>query len=842
MNTPPMSAKSRPKPPDQYFAADLVQGIEHAAKQRADATPEPEFATDASEQNYKYVCEHLSRHFDRHQLQQLRKRISDPMYWECEARCYEDAVVSRLGHVLDERLHRHPVTPATTEDWQSVIRSHRDSLRNHGFSMHAIDNLRFNITSQFYWEIEAELLEPESSRQEAMLMLQWKEEADKKTDRVMTEKQRTMHRHLGAAYQDANCDTASIHISIGLFPAYLLGPLGRVEVKTWSQDMDETNPTLDLAGVVLFLGSFTGVDDIVSLSDNERYHFSPPATAGAGWKGRKLTQEPKGPFLCLTFGRHLFSPEGWVFGSSSDPDICDVQLAKDNSTGISRRHFRIDTEPRTGSPRITVLSRSGVVRLVDQGRVLSLERDKSTEISRMVTLDLGAVSFVVWRPELTEAEQRRYAAQALKWSKEVVAAIATYIPPLNSQPETVTSNVRYGKNNAVYVNEGGVEGRGMTASVMRIYERTSGLVYGAKEPYYKVSDDFGKVRSRWEELKREFDNIAKLDHGIELVMAADKRLPPWLIMEYIPQSLQPRGFDEQGVVDVLIQISSALIHMHAEGISHRDVKPDNILVLGSRPMHVKLADFGTARQIAYGCMDTFTGSPIYMAPEFLNRSLSYTNKVDMFSLGLVGLQCLTSWDPQSDKYWSRGPLSRRDHQGWMRDVIVRQVDTAPLQFRVWLRKMLRRQPEKRGSARKSLRLLLQIQQSLHQETLNLGNAEIPVAGEDAHIQACYGPGDKDVVTRNNKRPASMFSDGSSRSYRKQKQPPQTHQPSQGSVQGGPDSPQPQDSSFVMPSSPYSAPTPYEGKETLEESEESGCEDVEDLAHDWLGNTESEDSE
>lgn len=98
--------------------------------------------------------------------------------------------------------------------------------------------------------------------------------------------------------------------------------------------MDGTQ-TPDLADVVLFLGSFTGVDDIVCLSDNKRYQFIPPTT-GTRWKGDNSKEKHIDTILCLTFGEHLFSPEGWVIGSSSDSDVCDLQFAKDNQTGISR--------------------------------------------------------------------------------------------------------------------------------------------------------------------------------------------------------------------------------------------------------------------------------------------------------------------------------------------------------------------------------------------------------------------------------------------------------------------------------------------------------------------------
>lgn len=92
-----------------------------------------------------------------------------------------------------------------------------------------------------------------------------------------------------------------------------------------------------------------------------------------------------------------------------------------------------------------------------------------------------------------------------------MTSIPKYFPSLKSQPETVTSNVRYGRNNAVYVSQG-FEAEGMSASVMMVEERTSGEIFGAKEPFYRINDDPETVRKRWEELSKEFENIIKLDH------------------------------------------------------------------------------------------------------------------------------------------------------------------------------------------------------------------------------------------------------------------------------------------------------------------------------------------
>ncbi|SPJ75439.1 uncharacterized protein FTOL_05170 [Fusarium torulosum] len=838
MNTPPRSVGECPTAPE-YFNNQIVQGLEKVLRQRAEATPEPSFADDTSDENYQYSCEHLRRHFDADQLKKIRERVNKPEYWEREANSYKDAAIARGWGMTDGKRPERTATPTMTNDWKKIARSYQYILHELGFSAEEIEDVRLRIESQTYWKIEEELLEHLSKLKERELIEQWRKEDEKKSCASVPARRRTF---LLAPALSPACPHNAFSpwviavLSVTIFnlrPASQYTPLKMVE----------NYDNFDLANVVLFLGSFTGVDDIVALSENKRYQFWPPVTC-TRWKGRRPAEEPIGPFLCLKFEDHLFSPEGWVFGSLPDPDKCDLQLSKDNSTGISRRHFRIDTDPTTRFPRLTVLSASGTVRIVDQSRKLSLARDKSTEISRMVKIDLGAVSFLVWRPDLNQAEQRRYDGRALKWSREAVAAVPTYFPALNSQPETASSNIRYGKNNAVYVNLGGVEGRGMTASVMQVEERTSRRVYGAKEPYFKVSDDFGKVRSRLEGLKREFDNVVKLKHPhivevFELVMAEDKKLPPWLIMEYMPQSLQPKDLDEQSALAVLTQSSSALEYMHSQKITHRDVKPDNILIKNLRPIHVKLADFGTARQIARGHMDTFVGSPIYMAPEFLDRPLRYTNKVDMFSLGLVGLYCVSPWDPRSDEAWLYGPLSLHEHASWMHDVIVLQVDDAVVPFRRWLRSMLRKESRNRGSAEKSLKLLWEVQCSLQHEELNIENAEAPDAIEDIQAQGHHDG--KSTLTKSNKRPASMLSDGGSGFRLRQKPPSQVDQPLPTDFQGKSDSPQPPNSSLIMPSSPYSAPTPHDDEQAPGESDESECESIEDLVGDWRGTNKPEDS-
>lgn len=85
---------------------------------------------------------------------------------------------------------------------------------------------------------------------------------------------------------------------------------------------------------------------------------------------------------------------------------------------------------------------------------------------------------------------------------------------------------------------------------------------------------------------------------------------------------------------IFSQIVSAVMYCHSQGVVHRDLKAENLLL--DHNLNIKLADFGFSNQFTEGCqLSTWCGSPPYAAPE-LFQGLKYDGpKADIWSLGVV---------------------------------------------------------------------------------------------------------------------------------------------------------------------------------------------------------------
>lgn len=281
--------------------------------------------------------------------------------------------------------------------------------------------------------------------------------------------------------------------------------------------------SVDPAAVVLLLGNFAAPNPVLELSENSRFAFAIPNNEAAKWCSGH-SEGPPEPVAVLEFGENLYSPTGWVLGSSNS-DNCDFQLAIDNRTGISRRHAQIDVRPGTCDPRLKNIANNPIriwkdvsdpKHLNPDGVFVDLEKGDHIDILSTVVVDFGEVAFGAWRPALTDSEKRQYHIKAEKFSQEFLAALPSRrgsIPESVHPSGTSTLALRFGSKNTVYKRDEIVgTASGSFGFVMRVHELTSGKVFAAKVPHFKRSDSADRDRQRYELLTAEYQKLVALKH------------------------------------------------------------------------------------------------------------------------------------------------------------------------------------------------------------------------------------------------------------------------------------------------------------------------------------------
>ena len=135
------------------------------------------------------------------------------------------------------------------------------------------------------------------------------------------------------------------------------------------------------------------------------------------------------------------------------------------------------------------------------------------------------------------------------------------------------------------------------------------------------------------------------------IYIAAELLPQGNLLEVLDK-MKKKGhtFTERDVANIIYQLTLAVNYIHASGIIHRDLKLENIMVDiqddeegDMQNIVCKITDFGFATMIETRKKTLSVGSPIYMAPEVLNRM--YDSKADVWSLGVIAYILLASNQP-----------------------------------------------------------------------------------------------------------------------------------------------------------------------------------------------------
>ena len=130
---------------------------------------------------------------------------------------------------------------------------------------------------------------------------------------------------------------------------------------------------------------------------------------------------------------------------------------------------------------------------------------------------------------------------------------------------------------------------------------------------------------------------------------------PYMVMDYIEGICAGTLIEQSGAMTleralpIFIQVAAGLAHAHELGIMHRDIKPQNIMLIeqDSQRDFVKIIDFGIAKHVqsdpslALTITGEAVGTPCYMSPEqCLAREVDH--RTDIYSLGCVMYEMLTA--------------------------------------------------------------------------------------------------------------------------------------------------------------------------------------------------------
>lgn len=187
-----------------------------------------------------------------------------------------------------------------------------------------------------------------------------------------------------------------------------------------------------------------------------------------------------------------------------------------------------------------------------------------------------------------------------------------------------------------------------------------GAVYKARQPGLDrlvalkvLPREVGDDPAFAERFTREARALAKLIHP-HIVAVHDFGQVAGLcyfVMEYVDgvnlrEMLAAGHLQPREALAIVPQICEALQFAHDEGIVHRDVKPENVLV--DRKGRVKMADFGLAKLLgipagAWSLTQTgqVMGTPHYMAPEQIEHPQDIDHRADIYALGVVFYEMLT---------------------------------------------------------------------------------------------------------------------------------------------------------------------------------------------------------
>jgi serine/threonine protein kinase len=346
--------------------------------------------------------------------------------------------------------------------------------------------------------------------------------------------------------------------------------------------------------------------------------------------------------LALRFSANVVRPYmGFVFGRSIQ--YCDIVLDTDTVKRISNVHFRIFAN-NSGVLMLEDVSTNGTMvddvvlrgktggrtRMLTGGSIIQIVSPKAEEhikfIVRIPNRD-GVVDEyqtnldrMLKRMAIAEAEAHAQAGGvvAIKNVRPTTGSTQTHKVPMSMN--------RYGMHwgGGERYNVVGQIGKGAFATVYQLATKNDGQLFAAKELEKRRFMKNGVLDRK---IDNELQIMKAISHPnvVQYVEYQDIGQYLYIIMEFVPcGDLQQYLGSYGNLIEPLArtmsaQVFDALSYLHKKKITHRDIKPDNILLadLDSANFTIKLSDFGLSKVVSNDetFLKTFCGTLLYCAPE-----------------------------------------------------------------------------------------------------------------------------------------------------------------------------------------------------------------------------------
>ncbi|KAM4713209.1 serine/threonine-protein kinase PAK 5 isoform 2-T2 [Anableps anableps] len=172
----------------------------------------------------------------------------------------------------------------------------------------------------------------------------------------------------------------------------------------------------------------------------------------------------------------------------------------------------------------------------------------------------------------------------------------------------------------------------------------------------------------------------------------------WVVMEFLEGGaltdiVTHTRMNEEQIATVCLSVLRALSYLHTQGVIHRDIKSDSILLTSDG--RIKLSDFGFCAQVSKEVpkRKSLVGTPYWMAPEVISR-IPYGTEVDIWSLGIMVIEMVDGEPP----YFNEPPLQAMRR---IRDNLpprLKESHKVSSVLRSFLDMMLVREPSQRATA------------------------------------------------------------------------------------------------------------------------------------------------